>query len=256
MRKVSLFFLAAATFALAGTARAGTTRWHFVTEQFAPYIAEKDGRAVGPMVVVLTELCGRLGAQCEIELLPWRRALASGTSAQVDGVFALVDHGEPREDFHVSSPVVETRYGFFARKADTVAYRTPSDLIGRNVGVYGPSASSRLLTRLALGTNAQPHLELDNATVLRKLQAGRYGTGGLALVNERVAEDLIAAESLNGLRLAGVAARPNLAYGLRRSMPAAEVERFNRALDQMCRSGRLQALLAPYRMQAPACRTP
>ncbi len=256
MRKFSLFFLAAAALALAPAAGAGTARWHFVTEQFAPYIAEKDGAAGGPMVDVLRELCGRLGIQCEIELLPWRRALASGSSAQVDGVFALVDYGEPREDFHVSSPVVETRYSFFARSVDTVAYRTPSDLIGRNVGVYGPSASSRLLTRLALGTNARPQVELDNATVLRKLQAGRYGTGGLALVNERVADDLIAAESLKGLRLAGVAVRPNLAFGLRRSMPAADVERFNRALDQLCRSGRLQALLTPYRMQAPACRAP
>jgi len=237
---------------MGGAARAAS-RWHFVTEQFAPYSYEKDGRAAGPMADVLREVCSRLEVACDIEVLPWRRAFAESERGDIDGVFSIVDRGERHTDFIISAPVVEARYSFFAKAPSSFAYRTPADLNGRMIGVYGPSATSRILAELVANGSASMAVEIDNAAVLRKLHAGRYGPNGLAMANERVAEEVIAGQQLDGLRTVGVAARFNYSFGLTRRR-AADLDRFNQALGALCRSGRLQALLAPYRMQAAACR--
>lgn len=205
------------------------------------------------MAEVLREVCARLEVDCSIEVLPWRRAFAEGERGEVDGVFSIIDRSEHRTEFIVSSPVVEARYSFFARAQSRFAYRAPADLDGHTIGVYGPSASSRILTELAAGTGAAVAVEIDNAAALRKLRAGRYGPDGLVLANERVAEEVIAGQGLDGLQTVGVAARFNYSFGLARRR-AADAERFNQALGALCRSGRLQALLTPYRMQAAACR--
>ncbi|MDY0748015.1 transporter substrate-binding domain-containing protein [Paucibacter sp. R3-3] len=245
--------LLAALVAACGMPAQAVSRWHFVTEQFAPYSYEKDGRADGPMADVLREVCARLDVECRIEVLPWRRAFAEGERGEVDGVFSIVDRTEHHTEFIVSAPVVEARYSFFAKAPSSFVYRAPADLNGRTIGVYGPSASSRILADLAAGTNADMAVEIDNAAALRKLQAGRYGANGLVLANERVAEEFIASQRLDSLRTVGIAARFNYSFGLARRR-ASDVERFNQALGALCRSGRLQALLDRYRMEAAPCR--
>lgn len=248
--------LAVAMFAGAG---AQAQSWHFVTEQFAPYTQQtSDGQAAGPMADVLHRLCAQLKIACRIEVLPWRRALAAAERGEVDGIFTVVDTPERRAAFHLADPVVEARYVFYTQASNTrFMYAAPRDLRGRSIGVYGPSASSITLAGLTRGTDAQVVVEVDNAAVLRKLAAGRYGDDGLALINEMVAEDLIARTPVTGLRQAGEASRFSYTFGFSRNRPsfdAAQFARFNKALGALCRSGELQALLDRYRMRAPACR--
>ncbi len=239
---------------LAGTASAEPRRWQFATEPFAPYTYEQGGQAAGPMVEVLGEVCRRMQIRCAVDVLPWRRALSAAERGQIDGVFTVVDVPERRAAFHVSAPVMEARYTFFAPTTSGFSFQRPEDLRGRTIGVYGPSASSRTLQALAEGTDAEISVEVDNPTVLRKLQAGRYGPQGLAFVNEMVAETLIAEQAIGGLHAAGVATRFNYSFGLsRHRVSAAEASRFDAILGQLCRSGWLQEVLSRHRMQAAAC---
>ncbi len=240
--------------ALAIPAHAQPRRWQFATEPFAPYTYEQGGQAAGPMVEVLVEVCQRMKIQCRIDVLPWRRALSAAERGQIDGVFTVVDVPERRAAFHVSAPVMEARYTFFAPTTSGFAFQRAEDLRGRTIGVYGPSASSRTLQALAEGTDAEISVEVDNPTVLRKLQAGRYGPQGLAFANEMVAEALIADQSITGLHAAGVATRFNYSFGLsRQRVPEADARRFDAILGQLCRSGWLQEVLSRHRMQAAAC---
>ncbi|HEY4079677.1 MAG TPA: transporter substrate-binding domain-containing protein [Burkholderiaceae bacterium] len=232
-----------------------TAAWHFVTEPFPPYTYELAGRGAGPMVDVLNTVCARLKQACRVDVMPWRRALAMAVNGEVDGVFTVADTPERRAVLYVSAPVVEAQYAFFALAGNPFEFSRPNDLSGRTVGVYGPSATSSTLQSLLGGKEADMVIEIDNRTVLRKLRAGRYGPDGLALVNERVAQDLIERESLSGLRQAGTTTPFSYHFGFsRKHFDAANVTRFDQVVDDLCRSGRLQDLLNAYGMRAPTCR--
>lgn len=240
----------------AQAASAQSAVWHFVTEPFPPYTYELMGRGAGPMVDVLSTVCARLKQECKVEVMPWRRALAMAVNGEVEGVFTVADTPERRAALYVSAPVVEAQYAFFALAGNPFEFSHPGDLSGRTVGVYGPSATSSTLQNLLGGKAPGMVIETDNRTVLRKLRAGRYGDSGLALVNERVAEDLIERESIIGLRKAGTTAPFSYHFGFsRKRFDAPDLMRFDQTLDDLCRSGQLQDLLDVYRMRAPACRS-
>jgi Bacterial extracellular solute-binding proteins, family 3 len=149
----------------------------FVTEPFPPYTYATDGRAAGPMVDVLQTACARLAWRCDIEVLPWRRALGMAQRAEVEGIFTVVDSPERRQYFHVSPAVIEGRYVLYARAGNGLQYSgDPQVLAGRTLGAYGPSATALTLESLVEGVaRVRTEIEPDNRTVMRKLAAGRYG---------------------------------------------------------------------------------
>ncbi|MEJ5999885.1 substrate-binding periplasmic protein [Paucibacter soli] len=232
-------------------------RLDFVTEPYAPYTYERDGRAAGPMMDVLQATCARLQWQCQVQVLPWRRAYGMAERGLVDGIFTLLETPERRALFRFSIPVIEARFALFARSGQDFVYTGPVSLIGHEIGVYGPSGSSASLAELVQGLDVKTQLEPDNTTVLRKLVAGRYGEQGLAFMNESVALWLLKAEKLPGLQMAGVAKQFAYPFGLVRSrVTAAEAAAFDAALLANCRSGVTAALLRPYALPAAPCGAP
>lgn len=235
-------------------AQAETGRWRFVTEIFPPFSYQENGEAAGPMVDVLKAACQRLKRSCDISVLPWRRALGMAERGEVEGIFTVVDTPERRQAFHLSPPVLEARYTFFSRTESRFQYRKPEDIRGRMVGVYGPSGTLSALREIGAEQGLEEQIELDNLTALRKLAAGRYGPEGLILINERVAQTLIASENLQGLRAAGEAKRFYYHFGLARlRVDEATSRTFAQALRQLCQSGELQRRLDPYRLRAAPC---
>ena len=228
---------------------------HFGTEAFPPYVVERQGRAVGPMVEVLRAACERLAWRCELSLLPWRRALAEAEAGRLDGLFPLLQTPERERLFHFSSPVLNARYALFSRSGQSYRYEGPASLEGHELGVYGPSGTSTALNELLQdGPGVSVHVEPDNATVLRKLVHGRYGAQGLAFVNESVALWLLKQERLQGLQMAGVAREISYGFGLLKArLSEADFQRFDDALQANCRSGRNAALIRPYALPASAC---
>ena len=229
---------------------------YFVTEPFPPFSYAEQGKPAGPMVAVLQAVCAELKRSCRIEVMPWRRALALAQRGEADGIFTVVDTPERRAYFHISDPVVDAGYTLFARAGDD--FRLSADrcaLRGRTIAAYGPSATVLALDELVEGVpDVNTAIEPDNITVLRKLAAGRYGSGGLALVNEAVALHLIRTENLAGLQAAGPVKHFSYAFGLsRQRVDAAAAKAFDRALARLCRTGRTAALVKPYEVPASAC---
>lgn len=241
-------------------AQARVSERHFVSEPFPPYTYAahgQSGEGAGPMVDVLQAVCQKLGWRCPVEVMPWRRALGLAQTGSVHGVFAVVDTPERRAYFHVSASVIDAHYSLFARAGDDFSLQRREALVGRTIGVYGPSASVLALDELVEGLKVETVVEPDNRTVLRKLAAGRYGEHGLALVNEAVALTLIREDDLVGVQAAGTVKSFAYSFGLsRQRVTEAEFRAFNAALTQLCRSGRVAQLLKPYALPASACAKP
>lgn len=229
----------------------------FVTEPFPPYTYEAQGAAAGPMVDVLRAACAELQWRCSIEVLPWRRALAMAQRGEAEGIFTIVDTPERRVYFHVTVPVIDARYTLFARAGDDFQLRSGErqPLQGRTIGAYGPSATVLALDELVEGLDGvKTEIETDNLSVLRKLAAGRYGSRGLALVNESVALALMRDNQIAGLQAAGTVKSFAYAFGLsRQRVKRRDFEAFNKALIKLCRGGRSAALIKPYALPASAC---
>lgn len=231
----------------------------FVTEVFPPYTyAAPDGRAAGPMLEVLQAACARLGWNCLVEVLPWRRALGMAQRGEVEGIFTVADSPERRQYFHVSPPVVDARYVLWARLGSSFSYAGDAQgLAGRTIGAYGPSATALTLEQLIDGVAARSEIEPDNRTVLRKLALGRYGEDGLGLVNEAVALHLMREDGLRTLRPAGVVKSFAYSFGLsRQGVDPATALALAKALYELCRSGRTAELLKPYGLPGSACQKP
>lgn len=230
---------------------------HFVTEPFPPYTYAVKDKAAGPMVDVLRAVCEQLKRSCTIEVLPWRRALSLAERGAADGIFTVLDTPERRAFFHISLPVIDARYTLFAQAGADFRFDGDRQVLkGRTIGVYGPSGSSYVLEQLVEGMpDVSRVLEYDNATVLRKLAAGRYGPQGLVLINEAVGLDLIRTERLSGLQAAGTVKQFSYSFGLTRArLTTADARQFDAALAALCSSGRTAALLKPYGLPATACK--
>lgn len=243
---------------LAGMATlASAADFRFVTEALPPYSFEAEGRAAGPMVDVLQAACARLEWRCSVEILPWRRALRMAQAGEVEGMFSIVTPpNTARPRFHVSPAVVEGRYVLLARSGEALRYEGDARLLmGRIVGVYGPSGAQDALKALIDGVpGARAEVETDNRAVLRKLAVGRYGEAGLALANEGAAQHLIREDGIAGLQTVGVVKTFGYAFGLNNQrVDAATAAAFAKALQELCRSGRTAELLKPHGLSASAC---
>ena len=245
--------LSAGTALAAPESRAAPHRL-FLTEPFPPYTYERGGRAAGPMVDVLHKACELLGWRCESRVLPWRRALSMAERGEAHGLFTLADAPSRRRHFALSPPILQARYTLFGRQGESLQYRGPDSLDGRVVAAYGPSGTSLALEALSLGHPVQVQIERDNLTVLRMLHGGRYGPQGLVLMNEAVALWLSAQNELPPLQAVATVKQFSYHFGLsRQRMSSADQQRFQQALQQLCRSGRMADLLQPYALPAAPC---
>lgn len=242
--------------AIAATSGSAGLSLRFVTEPFAPYNYEVEGRPAGPMVDLLNAACAELQWRCQVEVLPWRRALGMAQRHQVDGIFSIVNTPERRAHFHLTVPVIDARYTLFTRAGDDFQLKgDPKALRGRTIGAYGPSNTLLALEKLIEGIDGvKTEIESDNLTVLRKLSAGRYGPQGLALLNESVALALMRDEKIPGLQSAGTVRSFAYSFGLsRQRVRLQDFQAFNAALMRLCRSGRSADLIKGYAIPASAC---
>jgi polar amino acid transport system substrate-binding protein len=224
---------------------------HFLTEDFRPYSYGEDGKPAGPVPEVIRAVCAELGKSCTIEQQPWRRVLQAAQAGEISGTF-VADLPERQIDFRVTTPFVQSAVVLFAAETSSFTYRQPADLADRRIGVYGPSGTSIVGEEVL----AQAHIdtplvmETANDVVLRLLSLGRYGPNGLGLINRDVGLEIIKSEQIPGLKIAG-AVRPIL-YGIglsRKSVDAAEFERFNAALDRVKQAGTIKAILGRYGLE-------
>ena len=233
---------------------AGATNLYFVTESFAPFTYEEEGRAAGPFVAVVQSVCASIKAECRIEVFPWRRALMLVKSGDADGIFTLLMTPERAQEFNLSVPIIESSYGLYALKESKFVYKNEQDLTGHTVGVYGPSGTSMTLEKMANETHGvNIVLEIDNARALRLLSVGAYGSEGLAMVNHDVAHFILQDKNIINLREAFNVGKAQYCIGFSKKTGSAkyrkQFEQFNDELKAQIASGAVKAILDKYGMK-------
>ncbi|WP_043310997.1 ABC transporter substrate-binding protein [Pseudomonas sp. ML96] len=138
---------------LAWTARAEPLR--IVTEAWAPYVYEENGRPTGLDYEISAEVLRRLGVEVEWQFLPWKRCLLAFEQGHADGILDIfrLPEREPKMLF-IEEPLSEVEFVLFYARQRPYPYRKLEDLrdllIGTSPGYwYNDKAfrDSRLFSR-------------------------------------------------------------------------------------------------------------
>lgn len=224
---------------------------HFVTEEFPPFSYSRGTIASGALPEIVDATCLILQWRCQIEVLPWRRALQQAEDGEVDGIFTVIQSPARQQAFFITPMLVTSGYDFYTLRSSNFHYSQPDDLRGRLVGVYGPSGTSFVLQESLKNTpNVEVKLVTNNHRLLLMLNAGRFGEQGVVVLNRDVARHLIEHEYLYALRHAGHLA--SISYGIgfsRKKVTPAQFQEFNRGLNTLRNNGQLATILQRYGLQ-------
>ncbi|BBP79917.1 MULTISPECIES: substrate-binding periplasmic protein [Pseudomonas] len=116
-----------------------------VTEPWAPYVYEENGRAVGLDYETTAIVFQRLGIEVEWQFLPWKRCLAMLEQGQADGALDIFHNSERDATLlYPEEPLSEVEFVLFYAKARPHPVSTLDDLKGLTVGTspgyfYGES---------------------------------------------------------------------------------------------------------------------
>ncbi len=224
---------------------------HFVTEEFPPFSYSRGNNAGGALPDVVNQVCRMLNYHCSIEVLPWRRALQLAEDGEVDGIFTVIQSPARSQAFFITPMLVTSGYDFYTRRGSDFTYQRPEDLRGRQIGVYGPSGTSFVLSEALKGVaDVEIRLATNNQRLMLMLNAGRFGQNGLVLLNRDVARHLVDHHQLYGVRQAGHLAA--ISYGIgfsRKKVSEVQFQAFNAGLTTLIKDGQLTAILQRYGLQ-------
>lgn len=251
IRWAGAILIASAPMATPAAPDAKPLQLRFVAQPWPPFIHEENGKPAGPFADIVQAACEAIRAQCTIEIFPWRRALQMTTEGEADGLLAILDLPERKQLFHLSPPLIHTAYVLYAQQDSTLRDPTPAMLAGYTVAAFGPSGTSSVAAKLARAApNARLTVEIDNATALRKLRMGRYGSKAVVVLNADLGIWLMRQEGDAGLRQVGEVQKITYHIGMaRKHLPPAVKDRFIAALEEMVRNGTVRDIAARYGMR-------
>ncbi|UVL83627.1 transporter substrate-binding domain-containing protein [Pseudomonas sp. B21-028] len=106
-----------------------------VTEPWAPYVFEENGKILGLDYETTAIVFKRLGIDVEWQLLPWKRCLAMLEQGLADGALDIF-HSDERDSMllYPSEPLSDVEFVMFHANARPHPFRTLADLSGLTVG--------------------------------------------------------------------------------------------------------------------------
>ncbi|NUT86709.1 transporter substrate-binding domain-containing protein [Pseudomonas corrugata] len=106
-----------------------------VTEPWAPYVFEENGKILGLDYETTAIVFKRLGIDVEWQLLPWKRCLAMLEQGLADGALDIF-HSDERDSMllYPSEPLSEVAFVLFHANARPHPFRTLADLSGLTIG--------------------------------------------------------------------------------------------------------------------------
>ncbi|XXD70415.1 transporter substrate-binding domain-containing protein [Pseudomonas sp. D2-30] len=163
-----------------------------VTEPWAPYVYEENGKTLGLDYETTAIVFKRLGIDVEWQLLPWKRCLAMLEQGLADGALDIF-HSDERDALllYPSEPLSEVEFVMFYANARPHPFRTLDDLDGLTVGTspgYLYSQAFRESSRFK--REAAPTHEAN----FGKLQLGRID---LLITDRRVGRHAVKALQLD-----------------------------------------------------------
>lgn len=234
--------------ALAGPACG--TELHILGQEYPPFNWSVDGQFQGGMIDVLRAACDKLRYRCQFTSVPLARAMKMLELGEADAVMSLIPNAERAVYAHFSPAIVVDRLAYFTPAGGTARARSLGDLKGWTIGaVRGSNSLQRARENQQLLDQVVVE-EVNNETLVRKLQAGRYGAQGAIIGGEAVLRfeahkiqlELEAAVPLNDQNF--------MTAFSRRSVDAVTMEALTKTLVAMKKSGEMRTLLGKYGLKA------
>ena len=240
-----------AVLALALTTPLGATELHFLGQEYPPYNWSQDGRVQGGMVDVLRTACDKLHYRCTFTIVPLARALKMLEHGEADAVMSLSPNAERAAYAHFSPTLVVDNLAYFGLPGSAGQANSLQDLRTWTVGgVRGSTSLKKARENRLLIPDQILVEEVNSATLVRKLQAGRYGSQGAIIGGEAV---LRHEAKIIGLELSAVWTLERQQFMTafsRQNVDAQTLNAFFRTLDAMKKSGATRELLLPYGLTA------
>jgi polar amino acid transport system substrate-binding protein len=225
------------------------TRLQGFTENLAPlnYQDEGTGLPQGFSVELLRLLADEARLPCDIEVMPWQRAVQTAAQTPLSLLFSLTRTPERETQYQWLGPISPRRILVYrlGSRAD-VRPASLQQLKGLKLGVVRDSATATQLLAEGLRADAEIEWARDDASNIRKLLAGR--------MELLVMLDWAAAWHLRQLKLPYATLSPVMAhdvsktywYGLPPDTDPALLKRLQGALDKLKRDGRYEHLRQRY----------
>ena len=225
----------------------------FVMQAFPPFAIQREGATAGIFPEVIEAVCAAMRVQCTQRILPWRRSLRMAELGEADGIAAITRLPEREAYLYVTEALVQSSYGVFTRADNGLVYTAPADLEGYVVGAYGPSATSLAGYEVARAARSiSLELEIDNATVLRKLSASHYRWPSAGILNADVGNYLIRQAGWQNVRLAGEVKKVEYSIGLsRQKLSPQQAADFQAALHELIRNGTVRTIVERHGLKPP-----
>lgn len=230
------------------------TKLIFNTQEFSPFNYSVNGKASGPVVDIINEVCLRNNFECTFNVLQWKKAQSSVKIGEADALFVVGKNKHREKWLNFSLPLIKTEYGFFVRNTNTLDYKKISDIQGYNIGVFGPSNTSlslknidRKLKKEKLQT-LKIRVLVDDVPVFKQLSEEKNGMKA-AFSNKDVGNNIISQNKISNLRYAGKERELDYFIAFSKSTVSIDtVDRFNNTLSKMYKSNKLQGILSKYNL--------
>lgn len=226
----------------------------FNTQEFSPFNYSLNGKAAGPAVDIINEICRQINLTCTYNVLPWDKAQKMVKKGNADGLFVVGKNKQREKWLNFSLPIMKTEYGFFVLNSNPLEYKNISDMQGYHIGVFGPSNTSLSLKAIDKQLRNKKLKSLvirvltDDVPVFKQLN--QEDKLEAVYSNKDVGNAIIKENKLSNLKYAGK--HKELDYHIafsKKTVPSETVMKFNEALMNMYKTNRLKEILNQYNLE-------
>lgn len=222
----------------------------FVGQEYPPFNWNEGGEVKGGMTEVIKSACEKLKHTCKFSIMPLARAIQMLEEGSVHGVMSLIPNEDRARYANFSPTIVVSSLAYFGVKDKTKKLSALKELDGWTVGAVRGSTSHKLAAEHQKQIKGMVLVEeVNNETLIKKLQGGRYGDKGAVIGGDAVlAYEAKKAKLDLDMVLNGDAQSFTTAFS-KKSVDAATLAEFTKVLEAMKKSGEVKAILSPFSLK-------
>lgn len=231
---------------------ASSDSYTFYGFEYPPFSTKGEGsQNNGPFADLIREFCRQQQYECDVLLVPWRRASkAAKEGNSLHGLFPMSKNADREQWLYYSDPFIVTGRGFYTLDSSHTINRL-NDFEGYTISTFGPSNTARIMSKhLEVVEDISIILETKMDIAVNKFIHGRYGEKSALYGNIDVIRHILSSNNFAAAHLAYITKRYVLYLTFPKHTVSPElVEEFNRFINQQSQSGALGQGLGQYGLQ-------
>ena len=218
-----------------------------ITEGWAPYQIEKDGKLSGINVEIVKEIQKRVGNTQKIRVFPWNRGYNMALKKKGYALFTTARTKYREKLFKWVGPIANLKLVMFKLKSNKTEYKTEDDAkLAESIAVTKNNASQQTLASRGF-KNLQVKTGGDNKINLTKLLDGKaelwpvgYYVGYYRIKQRGVQDKVVVTKAPPFLEIP-------LAIAFNKNTPDEIIKKWQKALDDMKKDGTYKKIIDKYK---------